>query len=94
MLTRQCVGCSNAGFLFLSTVLRLAALGEHQYRRTPAPAQTTAAAHATAHSPVEKGLMAGQRQADAAAVTAFLGRMDAVIFDSAPAPITPDMAAR
>lgn len=78
---------SNAGFLFLSTVLRLAALHPHlawtDRQETP-------------HSSDPHDASAEQKAASSSGGVraAHLGRMDAVIWDSAPAPLTSHMASR
>lgn len=80
--------CSNAGFLFLSTVLRLVALQSH-FTWTPHREDYNSSIDVHDSAPQRKG-------SEQAAVTAaaHLGRMDAVIFDSAPAPLTSHMASR
>lgn len=74
-LTRRC--CSNAGFLFLGTLLRLSALSARAQPGGDSPQCDTAAG-----------------SGEASRVVPGVGRMDGIILDSAPAPITPDIAAR
>lgn len=72
--------CSNAGFLFLSTLFRLVALQPHP---SWAPHGQDPNSSIDMHDAAAK-----QRASEPAADTAaaHLGRMDAVILDSAPAP--------
>ncbi len=74
-LTRRC--CSNAGFLFLGTLLRLSALSAQAQPGGDSPQGDAAAGNG-----------------EASRVVPGVGRMDGIILDSAPAPITPDIAAR
>lgn len=87
---------SNAGFLFLSTALRLAALWPKRSGQElgEVPAATYMAHNFPTAGQHTAASAVAAEEADAAAAEVYLGRMDAVIFDSAPAPITADMAAR
>lgn len=89
--------CSNAGFIFLGTLLRLAALqGRHHPAVGAASADSSASGAAAASQRVSRGSGdsdLGLKTSSAAAVPG-IGRMDGIVLDSAPAPITPDIAAR
>lgn len=80
---------SNAGFLFLSTVLRLVTLRPDSVGGHHAHGQSFTSEDAT----VEGTACPVVKRANSA-TSANLGGMDAIIFDSSPAPLTPDMASR
>ena len=95
----QLACCSNAGFLFLGTLLRLAALQGHRSDAQAAKAsgswggtdiaaaEQSASGHSLAHAD-------GSLTATSSAASSYISRMDGIVLDSAPAPITPDIAAR
>lgn len=93
--------CSNAGFLFLGTMLRLAALqgchSDAQAAEAPGSkggASFAASQHNDSDSGHRSALADDQWAAPSSAASSCLGRMDGIVLDSAPAPITPDIAAR